>query len=171
VDVQYLRIFPINNKLQQPVGFSENGASSSKRSLIPVQPTWRPLKGIPEYEPDKPEEEVKCETKEEVDDDILKDEKDETVISCIDNNDVEAHRGSGSEEGFGKQSKPEWYSVYGHLAGYETDIVELNDDNYIYFDEITEYDFTEYEPASLSSSGSYAESDSDEPCFQHYQGI
>lgn len=63
-----------------------------------------------------------------------------------------------------------WNIIYGDVAGYETDIVEINDDNYIYLDDLlTEYDFTEYEPASPSSSEPYSDSDS-EPCLQHFRG-
>ena len=46
---------------------------------------------------------------------------------------------------------------YQQLSQEDTDVPEVNDDNYIYLDEmLTEYEFTEYEPDSVSSSdGSY----------------
>ena len=90
-----------------------------------------------------------------------------------DDNKCNAEMLSESESEYLDENKLEssmWNSTYGDLTGYETDIIEINDDNYIYLDDVvTEYDFTEYEPASPTSSEPYSESDS-EPCFQQYRG-
>ena len=95
--------------------------------------------------------------------------EDSTTEEVGDDDKCNAEMLSESESDYFDENKREsstWNSTYGDLTGYETDIIEINDDNYIYLDDVvTEYDFTEYEPASPTSSEPYSESDS-QLCFQ-----
>ena len=173
-----------SNKQSHPV--NEQGSSSSKdmdpkfseRTPCPAQAEGLNLNQLGEErdfeEEIEQEEEVKCREAKKAEENIVEDEKNKTAIDSEHDTDTEVRSDSESEDANRKQPESAaWYSVYGELAGYETDIVEINDDNYIYLDDlVTEYDFTEYEPASPSSSEPYSESESEsEPCFQHYRGI
>ena len=173
-----------SNKQSHPV--NEQGSSSSKdmdpkfseRTPCPAQAEGLNL-NQPGEERDfeeeiEQEEEVKCREVKKAEENIVEDEKNKTAIDSEHDTDTEVRSDSESEDANRKQPESAaWYSIYGELAGYETDIVEINDDNYIYLDDlVTEYDFTEYEPASLSSSEPCSESEYEaRPCFEQNRGI
>ena len=97
-------------------------------------------------------EEQKEEEKEEVEE-----EEKEKELEEEDEDEAEEEEEEEEIEMFDYQESGIFIQRYQQLSQGDTDVPEVNDDNYIYLDEmLTEYEFTEYEPDSVSSSdGSY----------------
>ena len=103
-------------------------------------------------------EEQKEEEKEEVE------EEEEEEEEELEEDEAEEEEEEEEEmEMFDSQESGIFIERHQQLSQEDTDVPEVNDDNYIFLDDmLTEYEFTEYEPESVSSSDGSLYSDSAE---------